>query len=98
MGLGFESVVLPRPTAPLIPRQGTFAFIDLPGGVRIAAVNVTLFDGGVLPLQLVLGAPKPEALLQVRDRVLIAGCAVQAPRLSFATPPTSPGLALARRL
>jgi hypothetical protein len=48
--------------------QGTFAFIDLPGGVRIAAVNVTLFDGAALPVPLVLSTPQPHDLLEVSSR------------------------------
>lgn len=49
---------------PSMDVQGTFAFFDLPGGVRVAAVNVTLFDSSALPLQLQLASPAPEELLE----------------------------------
>lgn len=82
---------------PSMDVQGTFAFFDLPGGVRVAAVNVTLFDSSALPLQLQLASPAPEELLEVRA-TLRRGQAVDAGVTTPPRPPLLPGLTVARRL
>lgn len=60
VGLVVSNARLGMPLGALgsIDTHGTFAFLDLPHGRRIAAVNVTVFDTSALPLPLLLAAPE----------------------------------------